>query len=60
MDAVDEDLDATSCNGSSSCHHGQQCNAHNLWSELNEVVDSLFKQCNHYQLVIKITVHISS
>ena len=40
MDAVDEDLDATSCNGSSSCHHGNKCNAHNLWSELNDVVDS--------------------
>ena len=40
MDAVDEDLDATSCNGSSSCHHGNKCNAHNFWSELNDVVDS--------------------
>jgi Rrf2 family iron-sulfur cluster assembly transcriptional regulator len=40
MNAVNEDLDATSCSGSSSCHDGKRCNAHNLWSELNDVVDT--------------------
>ena len=40
MNAVNEDLDATSCSGSSSCRDGKRCNAHNLWSELNDVVDT--------------------
>ena len=29
MDAVEENLDATKCAGTSSCHSGQQCNSHN-------------------------------
>ena len=39
MNAVEEDMDATSCNGNSTCHHGKKCNTHNLWHELNQVVD---------------------
>ena len=30
MDAVEENLDATKCAGTSSCHSGQQCNSHKL------------------------------
>ena len=40
MNAVEEDLDATNCNGTSTCHHGRQCKTHKLWHELNEVVDT--------------------
>ena len=32
MDAVEENLDATNCAGTSSCHAGQQCNSHKLLS----------------------------
>ena len=39
MDAVEENLDATKCAGTSSCHSGQQCNSHKLWDDLNNVVD---------------------
>ena len=35
MDAVEENLDATNCAGTSSCHAGQQCNSHKLWDDLN-------------------------
>tara|TARA_Y100000385_G_scaffold281040_1_gene333146 strand:+ start:7215 stop:7646 length:432 start_codon:yes stop_codon:yes gene_type:complete len=58
MDAVDEDLDATSCNGSSSCHHGQRCNAHNLWCELNEVVDSFLSNVTISHLIQNENPHI--
>ena len=51
MNAVDEDLDATSCNGSSSCHHGKKCNAHNLWSDLNNVVDSFLSNVTISHLI---------
>ena len=40
MDAVEENLDATNCAGTSSCHAGQQCNSHKLWADLNNVVDN--------------------
>ena len=40
MIAVEEDLDATNCNGLSTCHDGKKCNTHNLWHELNQVVDN--------------------
>ena len=53
MEAVDEDLDATSCNGQSSCHEGQKCNAHNLWSELNDVVDSFLSNVTISHLMSK-------
>ena len=58
MDAVDEDLDATSCNGSSSCHHGKKCNAHNLWCELNEVVDSFLSNVTISHLIQNENSHI--
>ena len=58
MEAVDEDLDATSCNGQSSCHEGQKCNAHNLWSELNDVVDSFLSNVTISHLMSKTNQYI--
>jgi|TARA_B110000914_G_scaffold224922_1_gene244139 Rrf2 family iron-sulfur cluster assembly transcriptional regulator len=58
MDAVDENLDATSCNGASSCHHGKRCNAHNLWSELNDVVDSFLSNVTISHLMQNNNSHI--
>ena len=40
MNAVEEDLDATSCSGTSTCNDGKKCNTHNLWHELNDVVNN--------------------
>ena len=40
MNAVEEDLDATSCSGMSTCNDGKKCNTHNLWHELNDVVNN--------------------
>ena len=48
MDAVEENLDATKCAGTSSCHSGQQCNSHKLWDDLNNVVDE-FKRYFYYR-----------
>ena len=38
MIAVEEDLDATSCSGSSDCSDGSKCRTHTLWASLNTVV----------------------
>ena len=51
MNAVDEDMDATSCNGNSTCHHGKKCNTHNLWHELNQVVDNYLSKITINKLV---------
>ena len=40
MNAVEEDLDATSCSGMNTCNDGKKCNTHNLWHELNDVVNN--------------------
>ena len=40
MNAVDEDLDATSCSGMSTRKKKKKCNTHNLWHELNDVVNN--------------------
>ena len=40
MYAVDEVLDARKCNGASSCHNGKKCSTHDLWHELNGIVEN--------------------
>ena len=51
MNAVEEDMDATSCNGNNTCHHGKKCNTHNLWHELNQVVDNYLSKITINKLV---------
>ena len=51
MNAVEEDMDATSCNGLSTCKDGKKCNTHNLWQELNHVVDNYLSKITINKLV---------
>jgi Rrf2 family iron-sulfur cluster assembly transcriptional regulator len=51
MNAVEEDLDATNCNGLNTCKEGKKCNTHNLWHELNQVVDSYLNKITIDNLV---------
>ena len=51
MNAVDEVLDATRCNGSSSCHNGKKCNTHDLWNELNNLVENYLEKITINSLV---------
>ena len=53
MDAVEENLDATNCAGTSSCHAGQKCNSHKLWDDLNNVVDNFLSDISIFDLVEK-------
>ena len=53
MDAVEENLDATKCAGTSSCHSGQQCNSHKLRDDLNNVVDEFLSDISITDLVDK-------
>ena len=38
IDAVDENIDATSCGGKADCNDGTICLTHNLWSELSRSI----------------------
>ena len=51
MHAVDEVLDATKCNGTSSCHNGKKCSTHDLWNDLNIVVDDYLEKITINSLV---------
>ena len=51
MNAVEEDMDATSCNGLSTCKDGKKCNTHNLWQELNQVVNNYLSKITINKLV---------
>ena len=51
MNAVDEILDATKCNGTSACHKGKKCSTHDLWHELNKIVEDYLEKITIYSLV---------
>ena len=53
MEAVEENLDATNCAGTSSCHYGQECNSHQLWDDLNNVVDRFLSDISIIDIVEK-------
>ena len=51
MHAVDEVLDATKCNGTSACHNGKKCSTHDLWNDLNVLVDDYLEKITINSLV---------
>ena len=51
MHAVDEVIDATKCNGTSACHNGKKCSTHDLWHELNVLVDDYLEKITINNLV---------
>ena len=51
MHAVDEVLDATKCNGTSACHNGKKCSTHDLWHELNNIVEEYLEKITINSLV---------
>ena len=53
MDADEENLSATNCSGTSSCHAGQKCNSHKLWDDLNSVVEDFLSDISITDLVEK-------
>ena len=38
VDAVDESLDATRCEGKGDCHQGEVCLTHHLWEDLSKQI----------------------
>lgn len=38
IDAVNESVDATNCNGAGNCQQGEVCLTHHLWSDLSQQI----------------------
>lgn len=53
ISAVDEQVDATNCEGKGNCQDGRPCSTHELWNGLNEVLHTYLKTINLQQLVDK-------
>ena len=51
MHAVDEVLDATKCNGTSTCNNGKKCSTHDLWHDLNILVEDYLEKITIESLV---------
>ena len=51
MFAVDEVLDATKCNGTSTCNNGKKCSTHDLWHDLNILVEDYLEKITINNLV---------
>ena len=51
IDAVDESVDATNCNGKGNCHHGEVCLTHHLWQDLSEQIHDFLSQISLAELV---------
>ena len=43
INAVDESIDATNCQGKGDCHDGLTCLTHHLWSELSTQIHDFLK-----------------
>ena len=46
IDAVDEHLDATRCEGREDCQDGEKCLTHELWCELSNQIHNFLGQIN--------------
>lgn len=51
VDAVDENVDATNCNGEGDCQGGMTCLTHFLWVDLSEQIHSFLSSINLASLV---------
>ncbi len=43
IEAVEEKIDTTRCQGKSNCHEGAMCLTHHLWDELNDKISHFFQ-----------------
>jgi Rrf2 family iron-sulfur cluster assembly transcriptional regulator len=51
--AVNENVDATKCQGKGNCQGGEQCLTHSLWEGLSERIEGFLKNITLAELVAK-------
>ena len=53
IQAVDEDLETTACNGKSNCHNNHQFISHNLWQDLGTEINNFLSDITLKQVIAK-------
>lgn len=53
IEAVNENIDATRCNGKSDCRGGEKCLTHNLWEKLSDRISDFLNQISLEELMEK-------
>lgn len=53
IEAVNENIDATRCNGKSDCRGGEKCLTHNLWEKLSDRISDFLNQISLEELMDK-------
>ena len=51
VDAVNENVDATGCRGTSDCQQGETCLTHHLWCDLSDQIHSFLSSISLFSLV---------
>lgn len=60
VDAVDESLDATRCEGKGDCHHGEVCLTHHLWQDLSQQIHIFLSSISLADLVARRDIQLVS
>ena len=56
VDSVDENVDATKCNGRADCQGGEKCLTHELWSDLSDQIHQFLNGIDLASLIENRTV----
>ena len=51
INAVNESMDVSRCEGRANCHEGQQCLTHNLWIDLSDRIQSFLDNITIGELI---------
>ena len=60
ISAVNENVDATKCEGRGNCQGGEQCLTHSLWEGLSQRIEEFLQNISLAELVAKNDVQIVS
>ncbi len=53
VDAVNENIDATNCNGKGNCNQGEICLTHHLWQDLSDQIHDFLSSISLADLVAR-------
>ena len=53
VDSVDENVDATRCNGRADCQQGEMCLTHELWTELSDQIHQFLSGIDLASIIAK-------
>jgi Rrf2 family iron-sulfur cluster assembly transcriptional regulator len=53
INAVDENVETTACNGKANCNNNHQCLSHNLWEDLGAEINKFLSDVTLQQVISK-------